>query len=197
MGWLRYAWAIFTHQPQAQFLSCTNCGTQNIAECNHGLVPRKGQQRLGNQYPQFTRKFSLGNGPADWVQEYLITKESGKMLGTLVALAVARMVNLETFVWDMPTGVLRDVWLAFSLVDVEQECRLDRVWVRWHDNTELAHLPQTQTTNTTPNSATAGGTMTSIGWIVPPGSVPTQDQSRPLSYAQNRVEYPTLSVHPR
>jgi hypothetical protein len=59
------------------------------------------------------------------------------MLGTLVALAVGRMRNLETFIWDMPTGVLRDVWLALgSLADREDghECRLERVWVRWHDN---------------------------------------------------------------
>jgi hypothetical protein len=192
---------IFANNPQAQKFTCLNCGTQNTAECNHGLavVPRNGQQRLGNQYPQFTRKFSLGNGPTDWVQEYLITKESGKMLGTLVALAVARMINLETFVWDMPTGVLRDVWLALSSLqtrNISQECRLERVWVRWHDNSDQAHLPATQTSNATSNSATAGSTMTSIGWSVPPGSLPSQDHSRPISYAQSRVEYPTLSVLP-
>ena len=52
-------------------------------------------------FSQYTRKFSLGNGPPDWIQEYLITKEGGKMLGTLVALTVARMPNLETFIWDV------------------------------------------------------------------------------------------------
>ena len=192
---------VFQHHPQLQRFACLNCGTQNSIECNHslGVGFRNGQQRLGNQYPQFTRKFSLGNGPADWVQEYLITKESGKMLGTLVALAVARMINLETFVWDMPTGVLRDVWLALSSLqtrNVNQDCRLERVWVRWHDNSDQAHLPATQTSNTTSNSATAGSTMTSIGWSVPAGSLPGQDHSRPLSYAQSRVEYPTLSVLP-
>jgi hypothetical protein len=121
------------------------------------------------------------------------------MLGTLVALAVARMINLETFVWDMPTGVLRDVWLALSSLqtrNISQECRLERVWVRWHDNSDQAHLPATQTSNATSNSATAGSTMTSIGWSVPPGSLPAQDHSRPISYAQSRVEYPTLSVLP-
>lgn len=192
---------VFTHNRHTQSFACMNCGTQNIAECNHelGLISRSGQQRLGNQYPQFTRKFSLGNGPADWVQEYLITKESGKMLGTLVALAVARMVNLETFVWDMPTGVLRDVWLALSSLqsrNTNQECRLERVWVRWHDNSESAHLSTVQTSNTTTNNATAGSTMTSIGWTVPPGSLPSPDHTRPLAYSQSRVEYPTLSVLP-
>ncbi|QIX00998.1 hypothetical protein AMS68_006515 [Peltaster fructicola] len=95
------------------------------------------RKRRGNHYAQYTKKFSLGNGPADWVQEYLITKEGGKMLGTLVALAVARMRSLETFVWDMPTGVLRDVWLSLSSLAERndgQECRLQKVWVRWHDN---------------------------------------------------------------
>lgn len=192
---------VFTHNPHTQSFACMNCGTQNIAECNHelGLASRIGQQRLGNQYPQFTRKFSLGNGPADWVQEYLITKESGKMLGTLVALAVARMVNLETFVWDMPTGVLRDVWLALSSLqsrNANQECRLERVWVRFHDNSESAHLSTTQASTTTTNNATAGSTMTSIGWTVPPGSLPSPDHTRPLTYSQSRVEYPTLSVLP-
>jgi hypothetical protein len=62
------------------------------------------------------------------------------MLGTLVALAVARMVNLEAFIWDMPTGVVREIWLALaSLADRPgHDCRLERIWVRWHDNSENA-----------------------------------------------------------
>jgi hypothetical protein len=196
---------VFTDHSLAQSFTCMNCGTQNIAECNHGLKAgqRRGERRLGNQYPQFTRKFSLGNGPADWVHEYLITKESGKMLGTLVALAVARMVNLETFVWDMPTGVLRDVWLALSSLQnrhPEHECRLERVWVRWHDNSDPANLPPAQASST-PASTTpqmlAGSTMTSIGWTIPTSSTSNaQGNPHPLSYAQSRVEYPTLSVLP-
>ncbi|EME40374.1 hypothetical protein DOTSEDRAFT_74991 [Dothistroma septosporum NZE10] len=116
-----------------------------FAPAGHGKATElQVQRRRGNHYAHFTRKFSLGNGPADWVQEYLITKEGGKMLGTLVALAVARMRTLETFVWDMPTGILRDVWLALSsLGDREDQipCKLDKVWVRWHDNssTEATH----------------------------------------------------------
>jgi hypothetical protein len=196
---------VFTDHSLWQSFACMNCGTQNIAECNHGLKSgqRSGQRRLGNQYPQFTRKFSLGNGPADWVQEYLITKESGKMLGTLVALAVARMINLETFVWDMPTGVLRDVWLALSSLQnrhPEHECRLERVWVRWHDNSDPVSLPPAQSSNTAASTTPqmlAGSTMTSVGWTIPTGSASnTQGTPQPLSYAQSRVEYPTLSVLP-
>lgn len=97
--------------------------------------------RRGNYFAQYTRKFSLGNGPVDWVAEYLITKEGGKMLGTLVALALGRMRNLEAFTWDMPTGVLRDVWLALASLgnrDDGHDCRLEKVWVRWHDNRDAA-----------------------------------------------------------
>jgi hypothetical protein len=59
------------------------------------------------------------------------------MLGTLVALAIARMRSLESFVWDMPTGVLSTVWDALSSLDDHEDnkpCRLERVAVRWHDN---------------------------------------------------------------
>jgi hypothetical protein len=192
---------VVPHHTSSQNYNCSHCGGQNAVNFEPSLtaISRNGQTRLGNQYPQFTRKFSLGNGPSDWVQEYLITKESGKMLGTLVALAVARMINLETFVWDMPTGVLRDVWLALSSLQtrsVDQDCRLERVWVRWHDNSDQAHLPASQTSDPTPSSPPAGSTMTSIGWSIQASTVPPQANARPLAYSQSRVEYPTLSVLP-
>ena len=59
------------------------------------------------------------------------------MLGTLVALTVARMPNLETFIWDMPTGVLREVWDALANVSNGHRSRLEKVWVRFHDNKEV------------------------------------------------------------
>ncbi|KAJ5088374.1 hypothetical protein N7456_011990 [Penicillium angulare] len=98
----------------------------------HGDRPRSPSwplQRRGNHYAQFTRTFSIGNGPLSWVQEYSVNREVGKMLGTLVALAVARMINLEAFIWDMPTGVVREIWLALaSLADQpDNNCRLDRL----------------------------------------------------------------------
>jgi hypothetical protein len=102
----------------------------------------------------------------------MITKESGKMLGTLVALAVARMINLETFIWDMPTGVLRDVWLALSSLQDKSppgHCRLERVLVRWHDNyaVEPGQTPPASTTtntSTTPHNPTAGSALTDVGY---------------------------------
>ena len=150
------------------------------------------RRRRGNHYAQFTKKFSLGNGPADWVQEYLITKEGGKMLGTLVALAVARMRVLETFIWDMPTGILRDVWLALSSLDDRDDgrpCRLEKVWVRWHDNSsaDAAHPipPPPPAMNL---------------YTIPPAPLQTSSslglhpQIHPA--ALDRVEHPSFSVLP-
>ncbi|KAF2466766.1 uncharacterized protein BDR25DRAFT_395640 [Lindgomyces ingoldianus] len=159
------------------------------------------RRRFGNYYAQFTKKFSLGNGPAAWVQEYMITKEGGKMLGTLVAIAIARMINLETFVWDMPTGVLRDVWLALSsLADRTdgEECRLERLWIRWHDNSQLdspspAPPPPMILNNIPPptNNTHPSGT----GAVQAPIVVPSLYASTNPP-AIDRVEHPTFSVIP-
>ncbi len=67
------------------------------------LGQSKASHPNNSKYAKYIRKFSIGDGPSEWTSEYLITKESGKMLGTLVAIAVSKMINLETFVWDMPT----------------------------------------------------------------------------------------------
>lgn len=109
--------------------------------------------RRGNNFAQYTKRFSLGNGPPDWTQEYSISREGGKMLGTLVALAVGRMRTLESFVWDMPTGVLRDVWLALGSLATRFDSanRLEKVWVRWHDNRDVAPLPRHDRQHTVPS----------------------------------------------
>jgi hypothetical protein len=176
--------APYQQQPQH---TCQSCGHHNqLAE---RLQNRPDKIRRGNHFAQFTRKFSLGNGPADWVQEYLITKEGGKMLGTLVALAVGRMRNLEAFIWDMPTGVLRDVWMALASLgnrDDGQDCRLDRVWVRWHDNQDQGPLASPPPPGTLPGPQAANlpsilaGTATSLFQIPP----------------YPRVEFPTFSILP-
>jgi len=159
-------------------------------------------RRFGNYYGQFTKKFSLGNGPQAWVQEYMITKEGGKMLGTLVALAIARMINLEQFTWDMPTGVLRDVWLALSSLAHRsdgEDCRLDRLWIRWHDNTIDSPMPPPAPpiilnnigVPPPPNTTHPSG----IGTIQPPVVVPQPYMPASVS-AIERVEHPTFSVIP-
>ena len=166
---------------------CSHCG--RLDQCSHrpsrSPTPFRRKTRRGNHFAQYTRKFSLGNGPPDWVQEYQITKEGGKMLGTLVALAVGRMRNLESFIWDMPTGVLRDVWLALaSLGDRNdgRECRLERVWVRWHDNSEAP--PPSPLTSSPPPANPA--LVISTSSILPIFHIPPYP----------RVEFPTFSVLP-
>ncbi|KAJ9137923.1 F-box domain-containing protein [Pleurostoma richardsiae] len=164
-------------------------------------APRPLSRFVGNEYAKYTRKFSLGNGPNDWVAEYLITKESGKMLGTLVALAVAKMANLETFVWDMPTGVLSDIFMALASLPehhANNDCKLERVWIRWHDNNE-GLTSSSSASPSPPGPPTAvvplGSTLTPIG-ISLPGNA-THPAPRPtISYAESRVEYPTFSVLP-
>ncbi|KAF2129940.1 F-box domain-containing protein [Dothidotthia symphoricarpi CBS 119687] len=188
----------FPHQNRRRHQSSSTDAPRSAAATPYPIAPR----RFGNYYGQFTKKFSLGNGPQAWVQEYMITKEGGKMLGTLVALAIARMINLETFVWDMPTGVLRDVWLALSsLADRSdnEESRLERLWIRWHDNTIDAPVPppappmllNNVNVPPPPNAMHPSG----LGTVQAPVVV---SQSFPLSSlsALDRVEHPTFSAIP-
>jgi hypothetical protein len=169
-------------------------------------VPYNGvlQRPRRQDYATFTKKFSLGNGPKDWVAEYMINKESGKMLGTLAALAVKKMVNLETFVWDMPTGVLSEVFLALdSLRDHSDDgdCKLERVWVRWHDNSESGTSSTVSSPGPPPPPPPQfvmplGSTMTPIGIMMPSSAPPHPNQKPSLAYSQSRVEFPTFSVLP-
>lgn len=188
----------FPHQNRLRHQHPAVPGASKAAATPYPITRR----RFGNYYAQFTKKFSLGNGPTAWVKEYMITKEGGKMLGTLVALAIARMVNLETFVWDMPTGVLRDVWLALSsLADRTdgEDCRLERLWIRWHDNSMDTPLPPPappmilNNVNVPPPPNT--GHPSGIAAAQPSIALP-QHFHTPVTSAIDRVEHPTFSVIP-
>lgn len=163
---------------------CSNCGCngQNITTTPGTGIKRT---RRGNYFAQYTRKFSIGNGPAIWVKEYSVNKETGKLLGTLVALAVARMVNLEAFIWDMPTGVLKDVWVALaSLADRPgHECRLEHVWVRWHNNS-----------GSTMRSVRSTSSSQGISLPVTHSSPNLSLSAQSLLHKYGHVEYPTLSI---
>src|SRR5699024_1714577 len=122
----------------------------------------------------------------------------GKMLGTLVALALEKMVNLEAFVWDMPTGVLSDVFLALaSLQDgtPNHESKLDRVWIRLHDSTYLQEASRNPSRNITQPTMPEGTTLTAIG-LLPPSPHSQPDVRATLSYGESPVEYPTFSILP-
>ncbi|KAK2766248.1 hypothetical protein FQN54_007765 [Arachnomyces sp. PD_36] len=174
---------------------CQHCGCSDHRHAESYAVANP-KLRRGNYFAQYTRKFSVGNGPSDWVQEYSITKETGKMLGTLVALAVARMVNLEAFVWDMPTGVLRDVWIALASLANRQgnDCRLERVWVRWHDNSDNPPVasPHASGSAGPPHAPNVAG--------LPPTSHPAPltgpTAMSSLFQRYGHVEYPTFSILP-
>lgn len=171
---------------------CDHC--QFIKSEAARAAPSNRSFRRGNYFSRFTRKFSLGNGPPDWVQEYLITKEAGKMLGTLVALSVARMPNLETFIWDMPTGILRDVWISLASLGDIGTSRLEKIWIRFHDNRETFSegtpqpIPIPQPTQnqlgTTPAASTQQQTQDSTS-----APVPTL-----LQNSYRRTEHPNFSI---
>lgn len=177
-----------------QRYACTQCGAVNLLNRTPDTSVKHRRLRRGNYFSQFTKKFSLGNGPAEWVAEYLVTKESGKMLGTLVALSVARMPNLESFVWDMPTGILRDIWIALSSLGDYQSPKLEKLWVRLHDNRE-AELTQTNTASQAAQAAPSQA----------PAVAPAQGTSSHnfdfggaprLVLARNHREEPNFSIMP-
>ena len=173
--------------------TCNHCGMANDVSVE-SLKPKDEirRPRRGNLFSQYTRKFSLGNGPTDWVQEYLISKEGGKMLGTLIALTIARMPNLETLTWDMPTGIVREVWHALASLG---ECRpghhsrLEKVWVRLHDNREvIGVLPVTSN----PLSSHSAAIVPSL----PLKSSPFSADVMNLNMSYDRVEHPNFSILP-
>ena len=176
--------------------SCNHCGmTNHVNEDTVNTTRHARRPRRGNLFSQYTRKFSLGNGPPDWVQEYLITKEAGKMLGTLVALTIARMPNLETFVWDMPTGVLREVWEALANTSRGRRPRLEKVWVRFHDNKEvLAVTAPSMVSNTSAPLPNPTGVPTTSD---PYPSLTTDMASMSsLELSYKNTECPSLSILP-
>jgi hypothetical protein len=153
-----------------------------------------------NDYAKYTRKFSLGNGPSDWVAEYAVHKESGKMLGTLVASAIARMKNLEAFSWDMPTGVLSRVFEALASLahQPDNECKLSRVSVRWHDNSQRPVESGVLNPNDIVNGTALvpqGSQLTPVGIMLPPNAVHPPPRA-PVRYSEYHCEYPTFSVLP-
>ncbi|KAK5655443.1 hypothetical protein OQA88_5714 [Cercophora sp. LCS_1] len=161
----------------------------------------KSAKFIGTDYAKYTKKFSLGNGPSDWVADYSVTKESGKMLGTLVAIAVAKMKNLETFVWDMPTGVLSDIFMALASLEDDNDCKLSRVWIRWHDNSENMAVAPSGTGGGgaaapgQPSVVPAGSQLTPIG-IMLPANANHPPPAEPIPYPEYHCEFPTFSVLP-
>ena len=189
------------HEDQSYI--CCHCGGRNEMITRPRKTDKSWRKnRRGNYFAQYTRKFSLGNGPPDWVQEYLINKEGGKMLGTLVALAVARMPNLETFIWDMPTGVLRDVWSALSSLADRRDGgnpRLQKLWIRYHDNRTVgsaATVPPPGNVSQSPPSAPVDSVTFEHGNLGNAVSPDIQTCLTPLEKSYRNIEYPNFSILP-
>lgn len=52
--------------------------------------------------------------------------------------------------WDMPTGILRDIWIALSSLGDYQPPKLEKLWVRLHDNRAALSEAELTQTNTAP-----------------------------------------------
>ncbi|KAH7627597.1 hypothetical protein B0T09DRAFT_186721 [Sordaria sp. MPI-SDFR-AT-0083] len=161
----------------------------------------------GNNYAEHIKKFSIKDGPIQCIENYVITKPDGKMVNTLVASAVAKMTNLESFKWDMSTGVLSDNFMALASLSGWpnlESSKLKSVWIRWHDTSEVSPNPL-RSTSPDPWGLTdipvplptvqAGSVMTPIG--CKPPNYATYDGSQSTSgYSQCSYEYPTFSILP-
>ena len=159
---------------------------------------------FSNDYARYVRKFSLGNGAPEDILGYHIRRGRGKMLGTLAALSVAKMHNLENFVWDMPTGILSDVFMALGslpdfYVEGGGECKLERLWVRCHNSRLVFDDSPSNSRSSTPeppqNFVVQGSTITSVGIMLPSYSVHPEPR-KTIAYSESQVEFPTFSVVP-
>ena len=95
--------------------------------------------------------------------------------------------------WDMPTGILRDIWIALSSLGDYHPPKLEKLWVRLHDNRAALSEAEVTQTNTAPQPAQA------------PLLAPTQGTPSPnldfrgfprLYLAKNYREEPNFSIMP-
>ena len=155
--------------------------------------------RRGNFFSQFVKKFSLGNGPFDLVSEYLVTKEGGKMLGTLVALSILGMPKLQTFIWDMPTGILRDVWISLSALGDRQPSSLQKVHIRFHNNKKAimdSGAVRSRSSIHPPSSTAIAGSPSAGAQTTSSPNTTTDPLAPKFVISNHHVESPNFSVLP-
>lgn len=100
--------------------------------------------------------------------------------------------------WDMPTGILRDIWVALSSLGDYQSPKLERLWVRLHDNrAALSEVESTQT-STAPQPAQAVPSQAPA--LAPAQGTPYQNLDfggvPRLVLAKNHREEPNFSIMP-
>ena len=111
---------------------------------------------------------------------------------------LTRSDNQESFVWDMSTGILRDIWIALSSLGDYQSPKLEKIWVRLHHNKDPLSEAELAQTNTTPQPAQA-----------PPSQAPALAAAQTTSsqnfdfegfprlvFAKNDREEPNFSIMP-
>lgn len=100
--------------------------------------------------------------------------------------------------WDMPTGILRDIWIALSSLGDYQTPKLEKIWVRLHDNRAALSEAELAQTNTAPQPAQAAPGQASA--LASAQGTPYQnlhfgDLPR-LVLAKNHREEPNFSIMP-
>lgn len=172
---------------------CQNCTCEHCREARFKSEKHPFKNiRRGNHYGQYTRSFCIGNGPQENVKEYHIKREGGKMLGTLSALAVARMPNLEKFKWDMPTGVVRDLWASLAYATTQ----LETVWVRFHDNRLIGSEGGSTTTLPVSQTPLSAGEAVSQTSLSRPSLGLEKSRATQLQLSYARIEHPSFSILP-
>ena len=181
------------YQKTAGWGYCQNCTCEHCQEARlrSQKHPIKNVRR-GNHFAQYTRSFCIGNGPQENVKEYHIKREGGKMLGTLTALAIARMPSLEKFKWDMPTGIVRDVWASLAYATTQ----LETVWVRFHDNRPISTETRPSTSLSVSQTPLPTFEATSQMSLLRPNLGPGEKGASPLELSYGRIEHPSFSILP-
>ena len=100
--------------------------------------------------------------------------------------------------WDMPTGILRDIWIALSSLGDYQTPKLEKLWVRLHDNRAALSDAELTQTNTAPQPAQAAPGQAPA--LAPAQGTPYQNSDfggvPRLVLAKNHREEPNFSIMP-
>ena len=98
----------------------------------------------------------------------------------------------------MPTGILRDIWIALSSLADYQSPKLEKLWVRLHDNRAALSEAEVTQTNTAPQTAQAVPGQAPA--LAPTQGTPHQDFDfggvPRLVLARNPREEPNFSIMP-
>lgn len=122
--------------------------------------PSVGQKPLEHEYAQFIRRFSISNGPESLVKDFSLSTDTGRMVNTLLALAMRKMTDLEVFKWDLGSGLSSEVFMALAMLG-HAHCNLREVWVRWHDHSAGVNTPSSSSSSSSRRTSVAS-------WDQPP-----------------------------